>query len=551
MGSKKTEQLGLIETMDQIIAQLENRLRGLKESMDKEVDRKGLSPTEGSADAGRLQKEIAAIESRLSYIRAEKKEAQKLLNAAEKTEERERIENIFKCAVYVGVVKENLRAEAERGKRMRGQEAELWQNIGRSADELFEKKTFRYVKRSDVEKIMKNPEFRMMAEQDETKLERECAELKDEYEHNMERTLSIAGEAVGDSFEENEEKFRQFLSNYNGFEKVYELMSDIRDDIFLSNGQESAQDEADKKEFAEIMKAVKELAMETGQLQKEFITGVSDFRQGNGYTRELIQKEAELCDRVETFSRTLISRFLELDRKKEELKRSYKEEGKDPTLADKLYDTNKTGEKITLVLKMATPIKQQLERDTVLQKMEMWEVYKQLQKGRRPDTRMKKKNTGMQEKAWLKLKRMKKLAMQKGGIYVEVADWAAEAAQQLMERANGKEPLSKRDEAFLREKMAAVVVNQIFLGEMKQYDNGAGEGYYVRTLRKNQHKEVFLKLAKDLSETKEFQKVFSAYMKGGEGREKCMSFLAQDMEKEWTKKVKNRIPSQVEPGIRK
>lgn len=402
MGSKRTEQLGLIETMDQIIAQLENRLGGLRESMDKEVNRKGLSPAENAADAGRLQKEIAAIESRLSYIRAEKKDAQKLLNAAEKTEERERVENIFKCAVYVGVVKENLRAEAERGKRMRGQEAELWQNIARSADELFEKKTFRYVKRSDVERIMKNPEFRMMAEQDETKLERECAELKDEYEHNMERMLSIAGEAAGDSFEENEEKFRQFLSNYNGFEKVYELMSGIRDDIFVPSGQESAQDEADKKEFAEIMKAVKELAMETGQLQKEFMTGVSDFKQGNGYTKELIQKEAGLCDRVETFSRTLIDRFLELDRKKEELKRSYIEEGKDPALADKLYDTNKTGEKIALVLKMATPIKQQLERDTVLQKnnelrekMEMWEVYKQLQKGRRPDTRMKKKNVGM------------------------------------------------------------------------------------------------------------------------------------------------------------
>lgn len=88
--------------------------------------------------------------------------------------------------------------------------------------------------------------------------------------------------------------------------------------------------------------------------------------------------------------------------------------------------------------------------------------------------------------------------------------------------------------------MAAVVINQCFIKEMKQYDSGAGEGYYVRTLRKNQHKEVFLKLAKDLSETKDFQKVFSAYMKGGEGREKCMSFLAQDMEKEWVKKLHGR-----------
>jgi len=113
MGSKKTEQMGLIEVMDQIIAQLESRLGGLEESMGKEKNRMDPATTEGAANVAGLQKEIDAIESLLSYIRAEKKEALKLLTAAEKTEERERIENILKCAVYIGVMKENLRAEAE------------------------------------------------------------------------------------------------------------------------------------------------------------------------------------------------------------------------------------------------------------------------------------------------------------------------------------------------------------------------------------------------------------------------------------------------------
>ena len=104
MGSKRMEQMGLIEVMDQIIAQLESRLCSLEESMNHVTNRGGLSSEVSSADADRLQKEMEAIESRLSYIRAEKKEALKLLTAAEKTEERERIENIFKCAVYVGMM---------------------------------------------------------------------------------------------------------------------------------------------------------------------------------------------------------------------------------------------------------------------------------------------------------------------------------------------------------------------------------------------------------------------------------------------------------------
>ncbi|MBO6015482.1 MAG: hypothetical protein J6P60_02710, partial [Lachnospiraceae bacterium] len=234
-----------------------------------------------------------------------------------------------------------------------------------------------------------------------------------------------------------------------------------------------------------------------------------------------------------------------------ELKRRYAEEGKDPALVDKLYNTDHTGEKIARVLQMAAPIKEQLGRDTVLEKnnelrekMEMWYVYEKLQKGGKNSIRKEKKGADQQLKAWSKLQRIKKLAMQKGGIYVEIADWAAEAAQQLMERVSSKTPLTRQDQDFVREKMAAIVLNQVFIREMKKYDSGEGEGYYALALRKRSQKEVYLKMAKELANSKEFQKTYAAYMKGGADKEKCMAFLAQDIEKEWAKKVP---PKQMQP----
>lgn len=545
MGDKVAEKKNILEMMDDVIAELSDRLQVLTNRLN---DAKGNN--DNAYDIVRLQKEVDMIEKQVSRAKDERKNAAEMLEKARDKEEKEKIENVLKGVLLVGIMNESVRMSVEREKKKEIREAEKYIAIQRAADKIFRENTFKYVTIDMIQSIADNEEFWDMAISDPHKLEREEEDLKESFRRNMVRTLSLASMDIGGTFEEMEERYVNARIENNGFLQVDKLMDEINDEL-MDYGKGDPEYEADRKILEEIHKEVKALAQITEKLQAEMVSGESSFKKGYGYTKELIKREQDVCDKIKDFSLNLANnRFLTMEDKKAELIKQYKAEGKDTKEIEERYNTDKLGDQIKRVLKMAGPIERQLKDDIELQKdrdfrekMEMWSVYEKLPKGTRPDIKKVKEFVENENRAWSKLQRMKKVAASNGGIYSDTMAWSLDEANILYEYGKSKKPIHDIDKERIKEAVACLVLKQVIDNEMSKESNGKNvDGTYVKALRQREcyGQETFKQLAKELSESKDFKKAYKEYMKGGKVKQKCIDFLSKDVEKSMALRVGKR-----------
>lgn len=570
MGDKKEEQLKIIEMMNDARKDLEARYARLKVLLDEEeagekdylpenqfsdqpdkesgkqlnkqqlkqpavqnrsASSKLLSRMD-SSEKKRIRKEMGTVQVQIDYVKAAIEICEQQLKQAKDKEEKKKIENVMKGVMLIGAYNEIKRMSAEKEKKDEA-ETEIIKTyeevLEEKVKEIFVENKFRYVTQDKVEEILKNEEFKTMAEKDPTKLKRVEKDIRQEYENTMIRCLSYIGEEIGDNFKENEEKFnKKFLSVSNGFEAAYKV---LKDDIRFQKDEryeyekgkrkkytkELAQygSDEDKKFFKEIMQEVDELAIQTRDLQNEFLLGRSNFIKGNGYTKELIEREQNVLNRLKEYKEA---------KNNDSLKDV--EEGRDPTGSVQL---------MSLALEFIFPIEQQLGRDVVMQmnnelrqKMEMWYIYERLPKDSEHTVKKVSEKVDNELKAWSKLQRMKRNAVGLGEIRTNLSDWAVENAAMLLARMKNPAPFTKEDEKTISLQFAAIVLSKVVDDEAKKKIEGP-ESYYAQVMKAG-NRENFVALAEKLSVTKEFKNAMKKYVSKNSIREDVIKFLANDVE---------------------
>jgi len=531
MGNKVKDAKFMLNVIEGTIIQLEKRRAELSAQADPET---GELPLE-------VQKEIGKITQNLRLIRSMKKDFQENLEKARNEEEKKRIVSSMALAMLIGAVNENYRLslEAEKEDAMERGFSET------VADALFSSVDFRYVNKDEIQDILDDQEFHIMASEDPGRLQREELDVREEYEEMMKKEMNLAGIAPGENFEQNEERFREYLKRNNGFEFVLKRNAQYIEEYILPENSNLGTAE-DKKHFSEVLEEIRELGSITRKYQEQFILNDDSFEKGNEFTMELVEREKALGDKIEAYSSKMLSELLEL--KPED---------------NRYRDCSILYQKSQMLL---TPIRNQQQRDYAFarnndlrRRMERWSIYQQLPGEGRPSVIRESVEIQNRKKAVAKLQRMERTAIRreltdneevsdaeiskakayiregKGDMRASITAWAVEETQNLLDRLENGEVIGEKEVPELRKALAGVVLFQVMMEEM-QRDDGEPRLFFD-TLCYGFSQQKFRAIAKDLSETEVFRKSVNSLIREDNITEDIYRFLANDFEKDISKKV--------------
>ena len=555
MGDKKNASQKMLDTIDATIRQLERRQRELQTQIDPETGKY----------SGRTESELAWISRNLSLAKSAKKEVQETLERAKSEEEKKKVMNVVALAMLIGAVNENLRLAEEKAKRELESGNPVNGFLGSVVEALFASNKFKYVTAEDVQDILEDEELQQMAAEDPSKLEREEMDYKAEYESMMFHTLHQAGLEEGENFEDNERIFREYLKKNNNFESALKQNEkNIREKI-LSNPEGNIPEE-DVKFFAEVLEELTALSKITRETQEKFILEDS-FEKGNGYTRELVDREKALSDKVNAYVEQKILKVQEnipLD-----------PQDKIGLLHVELY-------KQAQMLK--DPIARQVKRDQTLQRnndlrcrMERWSVYQQLPQEDRPEILTESVEIKNRKAALAKLVRMEQTALKHsmveneqltekqkkerkkelregvGGLEDFTSSLAVEITQKLLEQLENSKSLKKGDLPTVRKSLAALVLHQMVVNDMRRPHEEPK--YYYGALKDSITRDNFMEITAYLAENEDFRKAVDPLIKGKNIKENIYRFLANDFERDVARKVyagtRARLDKEVEAEMDK
>ena len=522
-NKEKEEKKSALEMIDSSINQVNDRIYELQYRLDKETNPEEIT---------RLKNEIGNATQQLNYVKGVKLEYEDQINQAEDDERKKKIESIVKMALFARIIFENNRIKAERDRVIdKDREIVHQAQLDVAVKKIFGTNEFRFVTEDMVEDILLNEEFQDMAEHDPNRLMREEQAVKDKYTRTMSRTLSLAGINGDMSFNEMEEKFRKLMEKKGAYEVVVEKIRTQMEPLLRDAG-----DEVDKKFFNEFIKEALELNLELKEVEREFALGTSDFKKGNGYTRELIAKEEALYNKFnEYMNGHAMVRAMET--------------------ADNTDDKSKKVHQIyARCLEFVNPLKAQLRRDKDLMennelrtKMEMWQVYEKLPKGTAPTIKKIKAAADDEYKMWAKVDRIVRSGLEIGGMYDETAGYAASQIQKVNNLVRAKKQnktiknFTDAEKQTVKEQLAALVLHQIIADESSAPLN-ADKSHYKKfvSARLNAlgRRDLFFSTARDFAKSKEFETVYNKYMKGGRFDSKIVRFMSEDMEKKMAKEIK-------------
>ena len=527
----------MLDTIDATIRQLERRQRELQTQIDPETGKY----------SGRTESELAWISRNLSLAKSAKKEVQETLERAKSEEEKKKVMNVVALAMLIGAVNENLRLAEKKAKRELESGNPVNGFLGSVVEALFASNKFKYVTAEDVQDILEDEELQQMAAEDPSKLEREEMDYKAEYESMMSHTLHQAGLEEGENFEDNERIFREYLKKNNNFESALKQNEkNIREKI-LSNPEGNIPEE-DVRFFAEVLEELTALSKITRETQEKFILEDS-FEKGNGYTRELVDREKALSDKVNAYVEQKILKVQEnipLD-----------PQDKIGLLHVELY-------KQAQMLK--DPIARQVKRDQTLQRnndlrcrMERWSVYQQLPQEDRPEILTESVEIKNRKAALAKLVRMEQTALKHsmveneqltekqkkerkkelregvGGLEDFTSSLAVEITQKLLEQLENSKSLKKGDLPTVRKSLAALVLHQMVVNDMRRPHEEPK--YYYGALKDSITRDNFMEITAYLAENEDFRKAVDPLIKGKNIKENIYRFLANDFERDVARKV--------------
>ena len=545
----------MLDTIDATIRQLEKRQRELQTEID---------PETGKYSA-KVESELAWVSRNLSLAKTAKKEVQETLERAKTEEEKKKAMNVMALAMLIGAVNENLRLAEERSKREAGFTTSASETFAAVVETLFSSNKYKFVTADDVQDILEDEELQQMAAEDPNRIEREEMDYKAEYESMMHQALHQAGITEGENFEENERIFRDYLKNNNGFETALQQNEKSIRETILKNPDGNIPEE-DRKFFSEVLTELTALSKITRETQEKFILE-DGFEKGNGYTKELVDREKALSDKINAYvdiKTAKITEHLPLDPKDAE------------------------GQAIVVLFKHAQmlkdPIARQAKRDRTLQRnndmrcrIERWDVYQQLPQDDRPEILQESVEIKNRKAALAKLVRMEQTALRhsmtenekltekqkkersrelregQGGLEDFTSSLAVEETQKLLEQLDGDKPLKKGDIPKVRTALAALVLHQLVVNDMRRsYEEPK---YYYEALKTSVNRENFMDVAGYLAGTEEFKKTVDPLIKGKNIKENVYRFLAYDFERDVALKVyaktREKMEKEVETEMKK
>jgi len=535
MGDKKNDAKKMLDTINDTILRLERRQRELQSETDPETGKY----------SGRVESELIWVNRNLSLAKNAKKEVQESLERAKTEEEKKRVMNVVALAMLVGAVNENLRLAEERAKRedvISGSVEEFKEEV---VEALFASYDFRFITIEDVEEILQDPELRAMAAADPNKLEREEADFRAEYEAMMNQVLSLAGEAVGEDFQENEQKFKNLMAEKNDMERAHSLYEKrIREGILKDENLP----QEDRLFFTGVLDELKELAGITRNIQDQFVRE-DDFDHGNGYTQEVLDREKTLEEKVDDYvgqKLQKINGMLQLGPEDEQVKKTVK-----------LFSQGQM---------LQVPIKRQMARDGVLLKnnilqrrKERWMVFQQLPQDDRPEIFQESVEVKNRKAAEAKLDRMERQAVRhsvgahehlteeqrrqrerkvregEAGLNDFTEALAVDEVRSLLEQLEGGHIPKKQVLSAARKSLATLVLHQLVMNDIqRRFDEPQ---YYFDAVKVPMTPEHFMAVAEELSNTKEFRKAMDPLLKGKSVKDNVYRFIARDFERQVAKKV--------------
>ncbi|MBO4863670.1 MAG: hypothetical protein J5517_04855 [Eubacterium sp.] len=535
MGNSAEEKKKILDKMNETLRMLDNAGRDLEAKMDKE---------DNPEEVARLRKERTIIEQNTTAVKGAMEEYEKQYAKAKTEEERKDLERIIKMAIIVGIANESMRIAFERQRRMdadreaaRAERAALREEKNRKLIEAyFRSHEFKYVTIDMVDQIKNNKKFIEMAKNDSDRLNREEQDQKVEYNKMMEREFTHAGRKLSQDFTENERILKEILTDKNGFEKA-----EISLKKFIKNDMEKVATDEEKEFFISTLKEIQEIALTTRRLQNEFATGESDFIKGNGYTKEIIDKETAVDNKLKEYTDNLLQKMTEMsaDKSKEQ----------EVTKLTKLY---------MAAMEVKGNIDPQLKNDKVKQdtnelrkEMECWKVFKDLPEGMVPSVKNLGKKATNEMRAWSKIQRIEKsyrgeLAVKdgkkSGTTLALVGEWAMGETQKAFRRVKEKGELNQFDKASIKENLAALLLFEIV--EVSEKTNNPAFKKMVEDIKKSdlrKNTNILNTKAKEIASSPEFNKIYDKYMKKGDFKENVINFLAKDAEKEMVKQYEKQL----------
>ena len=522
-GNVSDEKLKLISMMDQTLNGLDKRRREISANLDS---------ADNEEVAAQLKKELVELDNQMSAVKGARSEFEKQYAKAKTEEERKQLEKIIKMAIMVGIVSESLRFNWERQKQLEEDKEKARiemekmkaERFERAIDKIFAENNFRFVTRDMIDEIMNNEKFKEMAENDPDRLNREEMGMQDEYNAMMARALYRKNIQMGSNFAENEEKLRNKLKEKNEFEEAVPLLKK-----FISGDLEKYGEDEDKIFFIELLAAIQEFGSITRRLDDEFVSGQSDFFKGNGYTREIIEKERSITKRIREYGEKHRVLSLELSEKGDEKAINHMNLYQGVLLAD------------GKIKGRCDEDEAKFRHNEFRKETEMWKVYKQLPEENGSRIRSVSQYAINEMRAWSKISRMEEISRIEGtgSLLSCLCDWAKEGAQDIMETLKGKTKISAVNKQKIKEKVASLVIFQMVDNEQKQ--KSESKPFTGMVLKKFKKKNDLTEVAKQLAKVPEFESIYEEYMKGGDYKEKCIQFLAEDAERNLAQQIGENV----------
>ena len=560
VGDKKGEKKDILKLLDESIMSIERRQGYLKTKLAYETDSKARTE---------IEEEMLLLDQQLGYTIDTRKTVEKELKKAKNEEQKKKIENLLKASYFIGVVRENTRMSLDYDMRVdRDRELVFNSQFDKAVEKIFSTEDFRFITKDMVDQIALDEEFKDMWENNPNKLEEMNNELRDLYEHEMDRVLSIYGGDKNLTFEEKEDRFAEIIEEQNGFLTAPKVI-----DRILNGEDGKALHPEDRKFFEEIRDESREIGREVQKIYQEFARKESDFKKGNGFSKYLYEREVKLFEKWNNYiNGAFLDKAVKMD-------------------AENVEGGYEYGEIFKVSKEFEYPIQVQIKRDKPLAdvnelrtRMEMWKVYEKLPKGSPVTAKQKKKVIDDEYKSWMKIESIQRVGKLTGGLERTVAEWATEGAINALKIAkdfrdaqqnqiaqnnlnNANKELSDREKKSIKEGLAAMVLREIIeieknrpedkdkshYKELVGFRRNTGSKASNELSERNKYKSMAQELANDPAFTEMFDKYMSSNrFKKKDFASKSIKFIADEMDKKFAKNLmKEPVLEKTIKGIEK
>ena len=382
-------------------------------------------------------------------------------------------------------------------------------------DRIFDYAREKNLSAQKVEQILEDKEFAEMELHDPNKLLREKKQINDEltsivqhlaiYENRKlakNEDGSIDKEAVKESFKEH-------LKELNGFEKGRTAINK-----YLANVK--------VRDFEDIIQETISLADDTRKLQKEYIANDAGFDRSNGYTRELLDRELKLMQKITLYNKKLTDEMMD---------------AVNPMKPGSIEDLMKTDffERYSLIQEMDFHIKKQIKVDECLvrnnehlARMEEWEAYRQMRMSINHFDENGAKEFNRRLKASTKLHRIMSEADKGSEALAGYSQHAGIQAQTMLDILSKQGRLNAKDQEVLKDCVAAITL----FGIVRDYDGNDKEAEkYIKEIQKADHLDNYKQAADLLKNDERFQKKYAEMFGKNPTKSGFYEFLARDNEK--------------------